>query len=240
MFRIPAMLLGALVFVAGAASTSAQYSQPPLGGYGNSINKADLVKALLTAVNPVRREQAARLLGESGDPTVVQALSTAAVYDQDDRVRRAASAALAQIRQATGSGYLRAPGSPGTITIVPPPVAGTADPQYELVQSWYQRYLHRSGNVNELSGWVTLLNRGSPEDVEAGILGSDEFYNNHGGTPEGFVRGLFDEVLHRRPTPQEFQRWVTEASRHLNRRQRVALDFLRTYHAEVANQYGGW
>ena len=54
------------------------------------------------------------------------------------------------------------------------------------------------------------------------------------------MSGLFDEVLHRRPTPQEFQRWVTEASRHLNRRQRVALDFLRTYHAEIANQYGGW
>ena len=124
---------------------------------------------------------------------------------------------------------------------MPQPPVGTADPQYELVQSWYQRYLHRSGNVNELSGWVTLLNRGSaPEEVEAGILGSDEFYNTHGGTPEGFVRGLFDDVLRRRPTPQEFQRWTLEASRHLNRRARVAQDLLRIYHAETGHTYGGW
>jgi len=189
----------------------------------------------------VRREQAARLLGESGDPTVVQALSTAAVYDQDDRVRRAASAALAQIRQGTGGGYLGNPYPPGQIPIVPQPPVGTLDPQYELVQSWYQHYLHRSGNVNELSGWVSLMNRGSgPEDIEASILGSDEFLNAHGGTPEGLARGLFDEVLGRRPTPGEFQRWSAEASRHFNRRQGVALDFLRNYHAEAARRFGGY
>jgi len=95
--------------------------------------------------------------------------------------------------------------------------------------------------VNELSGWVSLMNRGSgPEDIEASILGSDEFLNAHGGTPEGLARGLFDEVLGRRPTPGEFQRWSAEASRHFNRRQGVALDFLRNYHAEAARRFGGY
>jgi hypothetical protein len=82
----------------------------------------------------------------------------------------------------------------------------TAD---RLVRSWYDRYLHRSARDGEEIGWVKALVAGqSPDHVLSGILGSVEFYNNAGGTPEWFIEALFRDLNRRPPERREMEFWV--------------------------------
>jgi hypothetical protein len=41
-------------------------------------------------------------------------------------------------------------------------------------------------------------------------LGSEAYYQGHGGDPRDFVIGLYSDVLHRPPSEAEIQRWVTQ------------------------------
>jgi hypothetical protein len=78
----------------------------------------------------------------------------------------------------------------------------------ELVRSWYQKFLHRDPDP-QWSVWVEAVRNGQePNAVLAAILGSQEYYNNAGGTPEGFVQALFQDLSGRRPTPEEMGYWV--------------------------------
>jgi hypothetical protein len=78
-----------------------------------------------------------------------------------------------------------------------------------LVQSWYQRFLHRTPANGEHLGWVNALASGqAPDMVLSGILGSPEYYNNAGGTPEGFIDNLFVDLNGRTATEQEFRYWM--------------------------------
>jgi len=78
----------------------------------------------------------------------------------------------------------------------------------ETVGRWYQRYLHRPADPYA-AGWVQALQQGQrPEQVLAGILGSDEYYRSAGGTPTAFVRQLYEDVNGRRPTGREVDYWA--------------------------------
>jgi hypothetical protein len=78
----------------------------------------------------------------------------------------------------------------------------------ELVRSWYQRFLHRDPDPL-WSVWVEAVRYGQePNAVLAAILGSQEYFNNAGGTPEGFVQALYQDISGRRPTPEEMGYWV--------------------------------
>jgi len=87
--------------------------------------------------------------------------------------------------------------------------AGPRDAQ-RTVARWYQRYLRR--DMDPYSGsWVQALQQGQePEQVLSGILGSDEYFQNAGGTPAAFVRRLYEDVTGRRPTPREEDTWVRQ------------------------------
>jgi hypothetical protein len=75
----------------------------------------------------------------------------------------------------------------------------------QLVDSWYRHYLGRPVDDVGLQAWLPELAIGHPE---AGILGSPEYYNRHGGSPQGFVAGLYVDVLGRQPSANEVQNWV--------------------------------
>lgn len=76
------------------------------------------------------------------------------------------------------------------------------------VARWYQRYLGREMDPYA-ADWVRALQQGQdPEQVLAGILGSDEYYRRTGGTPAAFVRQLYLDVHRRRPTRQEVDHWA--------------------------------
>jgi len=77
-----------------------------------------------------------------------------------------------------------------------------------LVDYWYRTYLGRAPDA-AMAGWVAQLNQGTPADqVLAGILGSQEFYNRAGATPAGFITLLYNYLLQRPPTPGELNYWV--------------------------------
>jgi hypothetical protein len=81
----------------------------------------------------------------------------------------------------------------------------------DLVTSWYNRYLGRNPDY-AAAGWIEQLQRGkSPQQILSAILGSDEYYNRTGGTPESFIQGLFQDIVGRPPSPQEYNALLRRA-----------------------------
>jgi hypothetical protein len=78
----------------------------------------------------------------------------------------------------------------------------------DQIRGWYRDYLGREVGP-ELSAWVKLLSGGmSAIDVQATILGSDEFYYQKGRDPQTFVRETLQSVNWAEPSPAELRRWT--------------------------------
>jgi hypothetical protein len=87
------------------------------------------------------------------------------------------------------------------------PAQSYGDPA-SLVDYWYRTYLGRPADSG-ITYWVNEFQQGaSPDQVLAGILASDEYYKKGGGTPEGFVTALFNDVLKHPPAPADVDFWV--------------------------------
>jgi glucose/arabinose dehydrogenase len=71
------------------------------------------------------------------------------------------------------------------------------------VQGLYQRYLHRAADAGGLANAVAFLQAGGTvEQVAAALAGSPEYYQNRGGgTNDGFLNALYQDVLRRSPDP---------------------------------------
>ena len=83
-------------------------------------------------------------------------------------------------------------------------LTSSAEYKAELVNGWYQRFLHRPATAGEISSYQFLLLHGTTDkQVLAFLLGSDEYFNNAGGTNQGFVNQLFQDLLGRSPNPPE-------------------------------------
>jgi hypothetical protein len=107
----------------------------------------------------------------------------------------------------------------------------------ELVSGWYQQYLHRLPDECGLRGWVGQLYKGaSPLEVEAHILASDEYYHIHGCSPEGYVTGLYVDVLGRKPGYEELCGWTKNLSR-CGCRFKLAREFLCAAKAELSRAH---
>ena len=104
------------------------------------------------------------------------------------------------------------------------------NPDVQLVDSWYRHYLGRPVDEVGLQAWLPQLANGHPE---AGILGSPEYYNRHGGTPQGFVTGLYVDVLGRQPSANEVQSWVIRLEQFGWDRTVLADEFLRSAVTEL-------
>jgi hypothetical protein len=77
-----------------------------------------------------------------------------------------------------------------------------------LVDSWYARFLSRPPDA-WAAGSVEALRRGQmPEQVLSQILGSREYYDKGGDTPEGFLQTLYQDVVGRPPAPREMGYWL--------------------------------
>lgn len=82
-----------------------------------------------------------------------------------------------------------------------------------LVRKWYNRFLNREPEQAGLVGWTSELNRGaSRESVMARIIGSDEYWQKSGSTAEGFVRGVYWDILQREPNRRDVAYWAHKAS----------------------------
>ena len=121
-------------------------------------------------------------------------------------------------------------GSLGTIT---QPAGG----QYPTKQiaDWYGRYLRRQVDQTGLNAHMQAYQRGGPESALAGILGSQEYYRMWGNDPRRFVAGLYADVLHRQPRPNELNVWATQVGR--KTLTQVAFDFLQAARQELGGPY---
>src|SRR5262249_47146872 len=87
----------------------------------------------------------------------------------------------------------------------------THSPEYytDIVAAAYHRYLGRAPDGPGLTGWVTLMEHGfSDERLEAYFLGSVEYISHHGGTPQGWITGMYQDLLQRTPSAAEVDAWV--------------------------------
>lgn len=106
---------------------------------------------------------------------------------------------------------------------------------YRQVASWYSRYLRRQVDTVGLRTHVAAYNQTGPESALAGILGSQEYYRIWGNTPNGFVQGLYQDVLRRPAQPSEIATWSTQVGRKsLNQ---IAHDFLKAARRELGGPY---
>src|SRR5258707_9571023 len=91
--------------------------------------------------------------------------------------------------------------------------ARAASPEDRLVAGWYEQYLGRSAYLDELPYWTDQMHRGAPPDmIRAGILASEEYYCRRGEAPEGFVAGLYADVLGRTACERGSRYWVGRLS----------------------------
>lgn len=78
----------------------------------------------------------------------------------------------------------------------------------EQVRGWYHNYLGREPGP-ELTAWVEMLRGGmSPVDVQATILGSDEFFNSRGRDQQTFVLETLQSVTWAQPTTTDLRLWT--------------------------------
>ena len=78
-----------------------------------------------------------------------------------------------------------------------------------VVADAYRTLLGRAPDPGGLATWVGLLRGGGTRSqVIAGIAGSEEYLSRQGGTPSGFVAGLYRDVLGRSAGPPEVEAWL--------------------------------
>jgi hypothetical protein len=97
----------------------------------------------------------------------------------------------------------------------------TAD--LDTIRNWYRRYLNRPPDSAEVNQWVQKLEQGwSMLDVQAGILGSEEFFRRHDRDPARFITALYTEVAGMPPRPDDVRYWLSWLQQANGDRQAVA------------------
>jgi len=78
----------------------------------------------------------------------------------------------------------------------------------DLIRNWYRDYLGREVGP-ELKAWAELLRGGMSQlDVQATILGSDEFYNEKGRNAQTFIIETLQSITWEEPSTAEVRRWT--------------------------------
>jgi hypothetical protein len=76
------------------------------------------------------------------------------------------------------------------------------------VSALYNRYLGRNPDPAGEQAWTNfLLAGGTLEEVAEGLTASQEYFVLHGGTNQGFITGLYGEILYRSPNNAEIAGW---------------------------------
>src|SRR5437016_8269987 len=85
----------------------------------------------------------------------------------------------------------------------------TVEPQRRTVEqripSYYNNYLRRQARPDEVQIWERK--NLSPVRIQAGILGSDEYFHRFHDSRREFIVGLFLDVYGREPTEEEIAAW---------------------------------
>ena len=180
------------------------------------------IEVLQSDPDAAARREAARWLGLRGSVMAVSALANAAAFDPDRQVRIGAGDAIALIRRRNVGNWLQKPPQ------------GGGDLR-QLVESWYQLYLRRAADPTGLADCLNRFRQGAGQlEIQAVLLGSEEYFRLHGSRPRAWVAGLYSDVLNRSPSPREIQHWIQMLNQSGGSRERTASDFLGAAQAELA------
>lgn len=98
-----------------------------------------------------------------------------------------------------------------------------------MVQDWYRQFLSREADPQGLGHFTQSLYKGTPpEKVLSEMLAGDEFYNLAGGTPEGFIREMYQGGTGRQPNRNELREWMQKIGPNPDRRA-MAEAFLQRF-----------
>jgi hypothetical protein len=87
-------------------------------------------------------------------------------------------------------------------------IQGSAEYSNDQVTAMYQLYLQRAPDSGGAQYWLNFLEAGGTfEQVAEGLTSSQEYFNLQGGTNQGFITGLYHEVLNRTPSAAEVAGW---------------------------------
>jgi hypothetical protein len=81
-----------------------------------------------------------------------------------------------------------------------------------VITTAYNQYLGRGPDASGLAYWVNQMQfKGlSDEHLEAGFIGSAEYIANHGGQGAGWIQGMYQNLLGRKPAASEVQYWLNQ------------------------------
>jgi hypothetical protein len=104
-------------------------------------------------------------------------------------------------------------------------MAITSSREYDgnVVDSFYVQYLGRHAETAGLNAWVDQMQAGlNAEVIRAGILGSDEYFHDVGGTNSAYLNALYQTFLNRAPDPTGITYWTGMLTDGKHTRQDVA------------------
>lgn len=108
---------------------------------------------------------------------------------------------------------------------------------HRLVNSMYQQLLGRTAETQGLNFWTNLLTHGSDEStVRAEIAASDEFFNRAGGTNDGFLTALYQDLLGRVGDAPSVALWQSQLAGGASRND-IAQGFVKSseFHTMLVN-----
>ncbi|HVX13124.1 MAG TPA: DUF4214 domain-containing protein [Pirellulales bacterium] len=114
----------------------------------------------------------------------------------------------------------------------------------DQINQLYEEYLGRAADASGTAWWTSVWNaNGGPEEVQAGIIGSAEFYANAGKqypslSPDAaWVTALYQHLLNRDVDPSGLAYWVNYIQ--TNSRQSVVLGFVTSdeYRLDLINDW---
>ena len=101
----------------------------------------------------------------------------------------------------------------------------SAERRSQTIAALYEQYLGRAVDPSGLNYWLSVwaANNG-PEQVQAGIIGSNEYFVTAGGTPQAWVTKLYLNLLNRLPDSNGIAYWTNYIQSHS--KQSVVLGFV--------------
>jgi protocatechuate 3,4-dioxygenase beta subunit len=80
-----------------------------------------------------------------------------------------------------------------------------------IIKPAYQQFLGRTADASGLAYWTGQMAGGlSDERLEAGFIGSTEFFNHSGGTNKGWVDAMYQDLLGRQPDAGGETFWINQ------------------------------
>lgn len=108
-------------------------------------------------------------------------------------------------------------------------IEGSQEYVKDQVDAMYLHYLQRAADPQGQQHWVAVVQAGGTfEQVAEALASSQEYYALHGGTDQGFVTGLYADVLNRSASTAELTAWETGLESGTSRNS-VAVGFLTSY-----------